>query len=37
MIEEKLEGIIQECNQLEIPTITDKEYERLLNGWNGQE
>ena len=29
-----LEGIIQECNQLEIPTITDEEYERLLNGWN---
>lgn len=32
-----LDGIIQECNQLEIPTITDEEYERLLNGWNGQE
>mgnify|MGYP003297001945 CR=1 FL=1 len=32
-----LEGIIQECNNLEIPTITDEEYERLLNGWNAEE
>ena len=29
-----LDGIIQECNNLGIPTITDEEYERLLNGWN---
>lgn len=32
-----IDGIIQECNNLEIPTITDEEVERLLNGWNGQE
>ena len=32
-----IDGIIQECNQLEIPTITDEEYERLLNGWNAEE
>ena len=29
-----LDGIKQECFNLDIPTITDEEYERLLNGWN---
>ena len=32
-----IDGIIQECNQLEIPTITDEEVERLLDGWNVEE
>ena len=31
-----IDGIIQECNNLGIATITDEEYERLLNGWSGQ-
>ena len=30
-----IDGIIQECNNLEIPTITDEEVERLLGSWNG--
>lgn len=32
-----IDGIKQECNNLGIPTITDEEYERLLNGWNVEE
>lgn len=31
-----LDGIIQECNNLEIPTISDKELERLKSTWNGE-
>ena len=31
-----LDGIIQECNNLGIPTISDKELERLKSTWNGE-
>lgn len=31
-----LDGIIQECNQLEIATISKEEEERLLNGWSNE-
>ncbi len=31
-----LDGIIQECNQLGIPTITDEELAKLKGNWNGE-
>lgn len=31
-----LDGVIQECNQLGIPTISDEELEKLKGTWNGQ-
>ncbi len=31
-----LDGIIQECNNLGIPTISDKELERLKSTWDGE-
>lgn len=30
-----IDGVIQECNNLEIPTISDEEVSRLMEGWNG--
>ena len=31
-----LDGVIHECNNLEIPTISDQELERLKSTWNGE-
>lgn len=31
-----LDGVIQECNQLEIPTITEEQLEKMKGNWNGE-
>ncbi len=31
-----LDGVIQECTNLEIPTITDEELERMKGSWNNE-